>query len=380
MRKQKERYRDIRTWFQTFSQLFKNRKHRSLAAAALFLLVIGMLAGCGAYKDEGMIDADGQTEFAFGEKTGAEHENAGLAAIRDLIVVGVSQVGSESVFRTANTDSLQRTFTRDNGYFLIFDNARQKQENQIKAVRNFISQRVDYIVLSPLTEDGWDTVLLEAKEAGIPVILIDRQVKVEDESLYTAWVGSDFYKEGREAGQVLEETLAREHREDETIRIVVLRGTDGSTATIGRSQGFEEIASAHENWLLVESADAEFTTAKAKEVMKRMLKQYSDIHVVISQNDDMTFGALEAMEEAGIKAGENGDIRVISFDATRNALELVKQGILTADIECNPDQGEYVDALIKKMEEGKAAPKLTFVPETLYTKDNAVEALENRTY
>lgn len=362
-------------------QKIKNRSCRSLAAAAtLLLLAIGMLTGCGPDTDKATVGVDNHTESALAGNVGIENENAGLAAVQDLIVVGVSQVGSESVFRTANTDSLQRTFTRDNGYFLIFDNARQKQENQIKAVRNFISQRVDYIVLSPLTEEGWDTVLLEAKEAGIPVILIDRQVKVEDESLYTAWVGSDFYQEGREAGRVLEEMLAREHRENETVRIVILRGTDGSTATIGRSQGFEEIALGHENWLLVESADAEFTTAKAKEVMKRMLKQYSDIHVVISQNDDMTFGALEAMEEAGITAGENGDIRVISFDATRSALELVKQGILTADIECNPDQGKYVDALIKKMEEGKAAPKLTFVPETVYTKKNAAKALEDRTY
>ena len=359
------------------------RWNRSLlgAAAALFL-VCGSLAGCSRMpgNTRNVEEEARRTDSAFGEDPAAENGNGGLAAAENLIAVGVSQVGSESVFRTANTESLQRTFTRDNGYFLIFDNARQKQENQMKALRNFISQRVDYIVLSPLTEDGWDTVLLEAKEAGIPVILIDRRVNVKDESLYTAWVGSDFYQEGREAGRILEETLSRENRDEETIRIVVLRGTDGSTAEIGRSRGFEEIAEQHENWLVLESADAEFTTAKGKEVMARMLKQYSDINVVISQNDDMTFGALEAMQEAGVTAGEKGDIRVISFDATRSALELVKEGVLTADIECNPDQGVYVDELIRKMRNGKPAPKLTFVPETVYTKKNVAEALENRAY
>lgn len=359
------------------------RWNRSLlGAVAALLLVCGGLSGCSRMPENNR-NAEEEAkrmDSAFGEDPAAENGNSGLATAENLIAVGVSQVGSESVFRTANTESLQRTFTRDHGYFLIFDNARQKQENQIKALRNFISQRVDYIVLSPLTEDGWDTVLLEAKEAGIPVILIDRRVDVEDESLYTAWVGSDFYQEGREAGRILEKTLAREQREDETIRIVVLRGTDGSTAEIGRSMGFEEIAAQHENWLLVESADAEFTTAKGKEVMARMLKQYSDINVVISQNDDMTFGALEAMKEAGVTAGEHGDIRVISFDATRSALELVQQGVLTADIECNPDQGAQVDELIRKMREGKPAPKLTFMPETVYTKENVAKALENRAY
>lgn len=376
MWKWKNRHRDSRL-------LGKHRTGMLIAAAAAMFLAAGALTACslsygnsagGTAEDA---EAANPAGSALGERDEAENENSGLATAENLIAVGVSQVGSESVFRTANTESLQRTFTRDHGYFLIFDNARQKQENQMKALRNFISQRVDYIVLSPITEDGWDTVLLEAKEAGIPVILIDRRVDVADESLYTAWVGSDFYREGRDAGRILEDTLAREHREDETIRIVVLRGTDGSTAEIGRSKGFEEIADQHENWLLLESADAEFTTAKGKEVMARMLKQYSDISVVISQNDDMTFGALEAMKEAGVKAGEDGDIRVISFDATRGALELVKQGIITADIECNPDQGPQVDELIRKMRDGKPAPKLTFMPETVYTKENVTEVLEN---
>ncbi len=298
----------------------------------------------------------------------------------NLIVVGVSQVGSESVWRTANTASLQRIFTKENGYFLIFNNARQKQENQIKSLRSFISQRVDYIVFSPITEDGWETVLQEAKEAQIPVILIDRKVNVRDQSLYTTWIGSDFYKEGRMAADALNDCLKRNNRQDDRIRIVVLQGTQGATATIGRTSGFNEVAGEHENWVILDQVDAEFTTAKGQEQMERLLRAYPDIDVVISQNDDMTFGALEAIGEAGLKAGEKGDIIVISFDAVRAGLQLVDSGSITADVECNPNQGEYVESVIKKLENGEAVAKMYVVPETVFTGENVKEALEERTY
>lgn len=298
----------------------------------------------------------------------------------NLIVVGVSQVGSESVWRTANTASLQRIFTKENGYFLIFNNARQKQENQIKSLRSFISQRVDYIVFSPITEDGWETVLQEAKEARIPVILIDRKVNVRDQSLYTTWIGSDFYKEGRMAADALDQCLRRHHRQDDKIRIAVLQGTQGATATIGRTSGFNEVAAEHENWVILDQVDAEFTTAKGQEQMERLLRAHPDIDVVISQNDDMTFGALEAIEEAGLTAGEDGDVVVISFDAVKAGLQLVESGHITADVECNPNQGEYVEAVIKKLEKGEAVAKMYVVPETVFTRENVKEALEERTY
>lgn len=333
-----------------------------MSAALLLILAFVSFWGCGT-----------TGEVASTEDT--------LASVdEDLIVVGVSQVGSESVWRTANTASIQEIFTKENGYFLLFDNARQKQENQIKALRSFISQRVDYIIFSPISEDGWDTVLEEAKEAGIPVILIDRKVNVSDASLYTTWIGSDFYREGRSAGEALDACLKGVGRQDETIRIVVLQGTKGATATIGRTEGFNEVAAKHENWLIMEQADAEFTTAKGKEEMENLLHKYRDIDVLISQNDDMTFGALEAIEEAGMTAGEDGDIIVISFDAVRSALELVAQGVIAADMECNPNQGEYAEAVIRKMQNNEAVAKLYFVPEYVYTKDNAAEALLERTY
>lgn len=312
------------------------------------------------------------------QEYGLEKEDTRTPTDENLTVVGVSQVGSESVWRTANTASIQRIFTKENGYFLIFNNARQKQENQIKALRSFISQRVDYIVFSPITEVGWETVLQEAKEAGIPVIIIDRKVKVEDQSLYTTWIGSDFYKEGRMAGEALAECLDRLGRKEESIRIVILQGTEGATATIGRTEGFHEVAALHDNWIILEQADAEFTTAKGQEEMEKLLRRYKDIDVVISQNDDMSFGALAAIHEAGKTAGEEGDILLISFDAVESGLQLVEQGLITADIECNPNQGEYVEAVIKKMEEGSPVAKLYFVPETIYTRENVSEALRDR--
>lgn len=298
----------------------------------------------------------------------------------NLIVVGVSQEGSESVWRTANTRSVKETFTKENGYFLIFNNARQKQENQIKALRSFISQRVDYIVFSPIVEDGWDTVLQEAKAAGIPVILMDRNINVKDASLYTAWVGSDFVEEGRNAGKWLEEYLKGQRFNDEQVNIVVLQGTAGTTAMFGRTQGFEEIAAQHPNWNILEQANADFTTAKGEEEMRRLLNTYPEIDVLVSQNDDMTFGALEAIDQAGKTTGTGGDITVISFDGTKKALEKVKTGAINVDVECNPYQGKYIEEIIQALETGQSIEKDNYVEEKVFTQKNVLSVLNDRTY
>ncbi|MDE7184172.1 MAG: ABC transporter substrate-binding protein [Lachnospiraceae bacterium] len=298
----------------------------------------------------------------------------------DLIVVGFSQLGSESGWRTAHTASIQQALTKDAGYFLIFNNARQMQDNQIKAIRSFISQRVDYIVFAPVIEDGWDTVLQEAKDAKIPVIVTDRMVNVQDDSLYTAWIGMDAKEEGKKAGRWLETYLEQDQRQAEDINIVVLKGTVGSTAEIGRTEGFDEIAAQHENWHILKSVSAEFTANKAKEVMRSVLRRYPTMDVLISQNDDMTMGAIEAMQEAGIRFGEGGDVTVISFDATRDALELVKEGRINVDVECNPVQGVYVNEVIQKLENGETVEKHYVVEEKVFTRENAAEYLENRKY
>jgi len=298
----------------------------------------------------------------------------------DLIVVGVSQVGSESVWRTANTASIQQAFTKDKGYFLIFENARQKQENQIKSLRSFISQQVDYIIFSPITEDGWETVLQEAKDANIPVILMDRMVDVHDESLYTTWVGSDFEKEGENAGKWLASHLTKVGREGEDINIVVLKGTEGSTSVIGRTDGFNLVAKKHENWKILEQTDADFTTTKGRQVMKGMLENYDRIDVVVSQNDDMTFGAIEAINDVGKTTGVDGDIIVISFDAVKAALQMVEGGVINADVECNPVQGEFVEGIIKDLEANRLVDKQNYIPEKVFTKDNVGSVINERTY
>lgn len=297
------------------------------------------------------------------------------------IVVGVSQLGSESGWRTAHTESIQKAFTKQNGYFLILNNARQKQENQIKAVRNFIAQRVDYIVLAPVVESGWETVLQEAKDAGIPVIVMDRSVDVADKSLYVTLVGSDSVEEGRKAGHWLEEHLAKQRRADEDINIVVLKGTEGASAQIGRTVGFSEIAAKHDNWHILGQEYADFTIYKGKEVMTKFLKKYDDIDVVVSQNDDMTFGAIEAIRESGRTVGVSGDIAIISFDAIHEALEMVAEGTINVDIECNPDQGEYISEVIRLLESGQEVEKTYYVEEDVFTIDNVTqEVLDGRIY
>lgn len=312
--------------------------------------------------------------------TNIEEDNY-VSEEEDRIVVGVSQLGSESGWRTANTESLQNAFTKQNGYFMIFQNARQKQDNQIKTIRSFISQRVDYIVFSPVVETGWETVLQEAKEAGIPVILMDRNVNIRDRSLYVTCVGSDFVEEGERAGRWLEKDLRKRGLDESQINIVVLKGTEGSTAQIGRTIGFSTVASDHLNWNILEQEYADFTSAKGREVMETFLKKYPDIDVVVSQNDDMTFGAIEAIKDSGQTVGIGGDITIISFDAVHDALEMVAKGIINVDIECNPNQGEYLSQVIDMLEDGQEVEQQYYVEENVFTIENVTrELLEERNY
>lgn len=299
---------------------------------------------------------------------------------QNMIVVGISQLGSESVWRSANTVSIQQAISKEKGFFPIFSNARQKQENQIKAIRGFISQRVDYIVFAPVVEKGWDTILSEAKEAGIPVIVMDRKVSVKDDSLYTALVGTDKEEEGKKAGRWLDEEMIRRGESNQNINIVVLQGTKGSSAALGRTKGFHIIAAEHPNWHILDEMDGDFTTSRGKEVMQMLLRRYPNIDVVIAQNDDMAFGAVEAMNEAGITTGPNGDVILISFDAVYSALEMVRDGIINADVECNPLQGEYVASIIHKLEAGEPIEKINMVDGMIFSQDNVEDYLNTRVY
>lgn len=295
-----------------------------------------------------------------------------------LISVGFSQLGSESIWRTANTNSVRETLTEENGYFLLYDNARQMQDKQIKALRSFISQRVDVIVFCPVRESGWETVLEEACEAQIPVIVLDRAISVSDTSLYTCFVGEDMREEGVKAGEWLEENLEKRGLDKEEINIVVLQGTAESSAQIGRSGGFNAIAARHSNWHLTAQNGGDFTEAKGKEVMERFLREFDKIDVIVAQNDDMAFGAIEALEEAGIRPGK--DVTLISFDGSREALEYVAEGKINVDVECNPLSGPLLSSVIQRLSDGQSVEKEYYMEEMVFTQDNVDEYIEDRQY
>lgn len=284
----------------------------------------------------------------------------------NLIVVGFSQVGAESEWRVANSESMKTTLCEENGYELIFDDARNMQENQIRAIRTFIQQNVDYIVVSPRTETGWTSILQEAKEAGIPVIVIDRDIEVSDRSLYAAYVGSDFRKEGEKAVMWLEDLLEIQGRTQEPVRIVHIMGTLESSAQIGRSDALNQAVGRHSNWEIIRQEDGDFTRAKASEVMDGILEQTHDIDVVYCENDGEALGAIDAIEGAGLKCNVKDGVIVISFDATRLGLTYCLQGRISLNVECNPLQGPYVDEIIKKLQRGEPIEREKYIDETQF--------------
>ena len=302
----------------------------------------------------------------------------GVAAAEDTITVGFSQVGAESDWRTANTESMKSTFSEENGYELIFDDAQQKQENQLTAIRNFIQQEVDYILLAPVTETGWDTVLQEAKDADIPVIIVDRMVDVSDDSLYTTWIGTDSLLEGRKAAEWLNAYTTAKGIDAKDVNIVDIQGTIGSTAQIGRSKGLEEGVDNY-GWNLLAQQSGEFTQAKGQEVMESMLKQYDNINVVYCENDNEAFGAIDAIEAAGKTVGSdiaNGEIMVMSFDTTNAGLTDTLAGKIACDVECNPLHGPRAEELIKALEAGEEVEKLNYVDEEIFATDDTVDKVK----
>ena len=286
--------------------------------------------------------------------------------VPQLTRVGFSQLGAESDWRVANTDSMIRAFSEENGYELLYDNARQKQANQLVAVRNFIVQGVDIIVIAPLEETGWDAVLQEAKNAQIPVIIMDREVAVEDAELYLTQIGSDFLTEGLQAVGWLENAL--ENRQED-VNILHIQGTYGATAQIQRTKAIEDAVRLHDNWHFAAQLAGDFTESKSYEMVRDFLAENQDIDVIYSENDNMTFGAMRALDEAGITYGQGGDVTIISFDAARRALKLCMEGKINLCVECNPLHGPRVDELIRQYLAGETIPKQIFVEEQVFTPD-----------
>ncbi len=292
------------------------------------------------------------------------------------LVIGFSQVGAESEWRTANTRSIKES-AKAAGVTLRFADAQQRQENQVKAIRSFIAQRVDIIAFSPVVESGWETVLREAKNAKIPVILTDRAVNVSDPSLYATLIGSDFVEEGRRAARWLVERAKK--TPERTFNIVELQGTVGSAPAIDRKKGFEEVIKTNPALKIVRSQTGDFTRTKGKEVMEAFLKaQGKSIDVLYAHNDDMAIGAIQAIEEAGLKPGV--DILVISIDGVKGAFQAMTAGKLNVTVECNPLLGPQLMAIARDVAAGKPVPKRIAVKEGVFTADMAARELPNRKY
>jgi simple sugar transport system substrate-binding protein len=297
------------------------------------------------------------------------------ALAQKKIVMGFSQVGAESEWRTANSESI-KSAAKEAGIELKFSDAQQKQENQIKALRSFIAQKVDVIAFSPVVESGWDTVLKEAKAAKIPVLLTDRSVDSKDTSLYVTFMGSDFAEEGRKAGRWL---VAKVKGGTGDVNVVELQGTVGSGPAIDRKKGFEEIVKAEPRIKIIRSQTGDFTRAKGKEVMEAFLKaEGKKINVLYAHNDDMAIGAIQAIEEAGLKPVK--DITIISVDAVKGAFEAMIAGKMDVTVECSPLLGPQLMAAAKDVVAGKAIPKRIVTEEGIFTADIAAKEFPKRKY
>src|SRR4051812_40357609 len=294
------------------------------------------------------------------------------------IQMGFAQVGAESGWRTANTKSIQETAKKE-GVDLKFSDAQQKQENQIKAIRSYIQQKVDVIAFSPVVETGWDTVLLEAKRAGIPVILTDRSVDSDDTSLYKTFLGSDFIEEGKKAGQwVVDNAKDADTNSDGKIDVVQLEGTTGAAPAIDRGEGFADATKADPSIKVVASQTGDFTRDGGKKVMESFLKSQKHIDVLFAQNDDMGLGALEAIEAAGLKPGQ--DIKIITVDAVHDGMQALADGKFNYIVECNPLLGPQLMDLAKKVVAGQGVQQRVVTEETTFDQAKAKEALPTRQY
>ncbi|MDD3336992.1 MAG: ABC transporter substrate-binding protein [Eubacteriales bacterium] len=291
-------------------------------------------------------------------------------------LLGFSQLGSESSWRLGNTESITRA-AESHGISLMLKNANQRQENQIDAIRSFIAYQVDVISFSPIVEDGWDNVLTEAKNAGIPVILVDRLIHTEDDSLYDAYVGADFYQEGVRAGEYLVQKAER--MKADKLCIVEIAGTQDSTPGLQRYQGFHDVVDQDSRLITLETVSGDFLRSKGKECMRSLLEKYGDqIDVLYSHNDGMTLGAIDVLEEQGLVPGK--DIIIVTVDGEQEAIDGLKAGKINCVVECTPMLGDLVMELAEKLMAGEAVPKVTHPEEQVFTEFDDLSDLAPRGY
>jgi ABC-type sugar transport system substrate-binding protein len=328
------------------------RMHRLMVAAVATVSVVA-LAACGGQQ----------------AAPGGDSGNSGS----DTIVLGFAQVGAESGWRTANTKSIQEA-AKEAGIELKFSDAQQRQENQIKAIRSYIQQKVDVIAFSPVVESGWDTVLKEAKDAEIPVVLTDRAVDSTDTSLYVSFIGSDFIEEGKKAGTWVTEEFA----DADSVKIIQLEGTTGAAPAIDRAEGFAEVIKADPKFQIVASQTGDFTRAGGKQVTEALLKSNPDVDLIYAHNDDMGLGAIEAIEAAGKVPGK--DIKIVTVDAVKDGMTALAAGKINFIVECSPLLGPQLMDIVKKVKAGEPVEKRILTVETTFTTEQAKTELPNRKY
>ena len=344
-------------------------KKKLISALLTGVMAASLLAGCGAAPAATAPAADAapaaaeevaETVEEAAEEVAEAVEEAGGA--EGLISVGFAQVGHESDWRTASTKSCQDVFSEANGYDLSFVDCDNDEAAEKEAVRSFIEQDVDYIIIDPIIATGWDTVLTECDDAGIPVIVIDRTI--DDSDKYASWVGSNFLTEGQAAGEWLKAYADAQGISE--INALVISGSTGSSAQIGRSDGFKEIADKY-GFNILDEQTGDFTEAGGQEVMESYCKSYEgQFNVVVCQNDNEAFGAMTAMDNAGVAYGVGTDVILISFDACTAGLEDVKAGKITADFECNPLAAPFVEEVIKTLASGGTPEKEVYMVEHWY--------------
>ena len=338
-------------------------KKKVLGVLLTTTMVASLLAGCGsseaaapaAEAAPAAAEEAAPAEEAEEEAPAEEAAEEAPAADGELVKVGFAQVGHESDWRAANTKNYQDTFSEANGYELSFVDADNDNAAQLEAVRSFIEQEMDYICIAPIETAGWDTVLKEAQDAGIPVLIVDRSVDASDD-LYTTALGCDMVAEGETAGNWLAEYL-----DGKDANILVIEGSVGASATLGRTEGFNNIAANHPEWTILDVQSGDFTQAGGQEVMESYIKSYSDFNVVVCQNDNEAYGAMDAMDAAGITYGTDGDVIIISYDATHDGLQYTLDGKISCNVECNPLQAGFAADVISKLEAGQSVDKWTLV-------------------
>ncbi|MDR3301276.1 MAG: ABC transporter substrate-binding protein [Spirochaetaceae bacterium] len=290
------------------------------------------------------------------EDSGQNRESKG-------IILGFSQIGAESAWRTCNTRSV-RDAAAAAGIQLLFSNAEQKQENQIKAIRSFIAYQVDVIAFVPIVSSGWENVLEEAKEARIPVLVCDRKINIKNDDLYVGYIGTDSTEEGRLAAKFLLKKFEGHKASERPIRIVELSGTEGSSAAIERSAGFRECIENQSGFEIIYSASGDFLRSKGYELMRTLPFDFTEMDALFSHNDGMTLGALDAMKEKGVNPGK--DIIIVSIDAEQAAIDALKRGDVNCVIECNPKQGPDIMNLARHLARGESIPRIINMTEQVF--------------